>query len=114
MSEPIIHLITTTATQAQMDEMASYYGFRIKVAVDIVQGTLAGGGEWHVPCKEVLMKHGSDPNDIWGAGYQLTNKEIDFLSHINIRPQDENFDRDIFSPDIREAVERIMKERLGV
>ncbi len=112
MSEPVIHVITDRATQEEIADMASYYGSRIKVAVDIVRRILAGGGGWHVNCKEALIAQGSHPEDIWGGAYYTDTQEVDFLSHINIRPQDGNYDRDIFSEDTRSLVENIIRERL--
>lgn len=114
MNEPIIHVIRERATQSQLEDMASYYGDRIKVAVDVTKRVLAGGGAWHINCKEVLVDQGSDPKDIWGGGYSPSRHEVDFLSHINIRPQDGNFDRYIESQDIRTAVKDIIHNRIGL
>lgn len=113
MIESHIHVITSVATHEQITEMSVCYGSRIKVAVDIAQRILAGGGQWHVNCKDALVARGSRAEDIWGGSYYVDTKEIDFLSHINIRPQDGNTDRDIISEDIREKFEYIVRERLG-
>lgn len=109
---PIIHLITGKATPQQLQEMAAFYTAYIKVAVDIERGILAGGGEWHSDCEEVVREQGSTQEHIWGAGYKPRTKEVDFYSLINIRPRQNNPDQDILSAEIREKVDNIIRERL--
>lgn len=111
-SRPVIHLITDKTTLQQLQEMAGFYVQHIKVAVDIERGILAGGGEWHSDCEEVLREHGSKQEHIWGAGYKPATKEVDFYSLINIRPQQNNPDQVILSSDIRQKVETMIRERL--
>jgi len=108
----IIHVILGKATSLQIQEMAQYYELHIKVAVDLVTGVLAGGGEWHADCEKVLLGEGSKKENVWGGGYMLQTKAVDFYSHINIRPEQGNPDQDILSTDIRERFEKIVRERL--
>ena len=109
---PSIHLITEKATPQQLNEMGAFYTAHIKVAVDIERGILAGGGEWHADCEEVLREQGSTQENIWGAGYKPSSREVDFYSLINIRPRQHNPDQDILSAEIREKVEQVVRERL--
>jgi len=46
----MIHIIRESATSAQIEEMLETLGSYIKLAVDIEQGILAGGGELHADC----------------------------------------------------------------
>ena len=110
--KPIVHLITEKATPQQVREMATFYTAHIKVAVDIERGVLAGGGEWHADCEAVLRARGSKQENIWGAGYKPSSREVDFYSLINIRPRQNNPDQDILSAEIRQKVEKIIRERL--
>lgn len=110
---PTIHLITEKATPQQVQEMAALYAGHIKVAVDIERGVLAGGGEWHADCEQVLLEQGSTQENIWGAGYKPSSREVDFYSLINIRPRQNNPDQDILSAEIRQKVEKIIRERLA-
>lgn len=109
---PVIHVITDKATPQQLEEMAVFYGTRIKVAVDLKRGTLAGGGEWHANSRDVLVVQGSNPGDVWGGAYYPDTHEVDFLSHINIRPEQGNNDRYIGLLEIREQLEKIVRDRL--
>lgn len=110
---PIVHLITEKATPQQLKEMAAFYTAHIKVAVDIERGMLAGGGEWHADCEQVLLERGSTQENIWGAGYKPGTHEVDFYALINIRPRQSNPDQDILSSEIRQKVEKIIRERLA-
>ena len=109
---PTIHLITEKATPQQVREMAAFYTEHIKVAVDIERGVLAGGGEWHADCERVLLAQGSQPEKVWGAGYKPSSREVDFYSLINIRPRQNNPDQDILSAEVRQSVEKIIRQRL--
>jgi hypothetical protein len=109
---PTIHLILEKATPQQLREMAAFYVEHIKVAVDIERGMLAGGGEWHADCEAVLREHGSTKENVWGAGYKPGTKEVDFYCLINIRPRQNNPDQGILSAEVREKVEKIIRERL--
>ena len=110
--EPIIHAISSKATDAQLKEMAHYYGDRIKVGVDLKQKILAGGGAWHKDCKEILVQQGSDPADIWGGSYYPKTNAVDFLSHINIRTEPVNIGREIEDQTIRQRVEDVIRQRI--
>lgn len=114
LPQPLIHVITSKATKEQLEDMASFYVAHIKVAVDIEHGILAGGGEWHADCEEMLRQQGSKQENIWGGGYKPGLKEVDFYALINIRPKQGNPDQDILSPEIRQKFERIVRERLEV
>jgi hypothetical protein len=114
ITEPIIYLITGKATPQQIKAMAAFYVAHIKGAVDIEQGTLAGGGEWHADCEQVLIQQGSQQKNIWGGGYKPLTKEVDFYSLINIRPAQGNPDQNILAQEIRARVERIVRERLEI
>jgi hypothetical protein len=111
-TQPTIHLMTNKATQQQLSEMAAYYNGHIKVAVDIERGILAGGGKWHADCEKVLIEQGSQQENIWGGGYHVSSKKVDYYALINIRPKQDNPDQDILSQEIRAKVESIVRDHL--
>ena len=51
----MIHLLHSRATKKQIDEMLETLGVYIKLAVDIRQGILAGGGALHADCEAVRI-----------------------------------------------------------
>ncbi len=60
----MIHVIRTRATKQQYDDMLAKIILYIKVAVDIRQGILAGGGELHSDCENELTAIGCRSEDI--------------------------------------------------
>lgn len=109
----MIQIIRSRATKKQIDDMLEVHNFYIKMAVDIEQGILAGGGELHADCEAVLLDDGSSQESIWGASWNPLTQEIFYESLINIRPRQNNRSMEILNPEIREQVARITQELLG-
>ncbi len=89
----------------------------IKVAVDIKQGILAGGGIMHADCERVLIESGSRQINIWGADWYPKEKRMAFGSLINISRQVKKGVRlkepmQIQDPEIRKKVEQITRKLL--
>lgn len=108
----MIHIICTRATSAQIEEMLEILGIYIKLAVDVQQGILAGGGEWHADCEEVLLDAGSQQANIWGVDWYPRQQEIVYESLINIRPQ-QNHSIEIQNPELRGKIVEIVQNLLG-
>ena len=108
-----MYLLKEKALPAQIQEMLQEYGSMIKIAVDIRQGILAGGGEMHADCEQVLLEKGSEQDDIWGANWYPAEQRIEFEALINIRPVLGNRSVVIQSQEIRSAVETITKNILS-
>ncbi|MBF0511218.1 MAG: hypothetical protein HQL13_02710 [Candidatus Omnitrophica bacterium] len=83
----------------------------IKVVVDIRRGILSAGGEKHVDGEQLLLRDGSQQNDLWGAGLDLETNEMDFDSMINLRPS-QNTSREILDQRTRQQVEQITRALL--
>ncbi len=107
-----IHLITEKATPQQIDEMLESLESYIKLAVDIEQGILAGGGRLHADCEEVLIDNGSKQEDVWGADWIPFINAVTFESLINIRPGQNNFSMEVSDPKLRDRIERIARDLL--
>ena len=85
----------------------------IKIVVDIRRRTLSGGGEMHADCEAVLLEHGSEQDDLWGANWYPAEQQIEFESLINIRPRPGNRSITIQSDDIRGKVAAITQDLLA-
>lgn len=73
----MILIIREPATSEQIEQMAeTYFGLRIKLAVDIAREIIAGGGELHADCEQILLEDGSQQQDIWGADWFTQNKSV--------------------------------------
>ncbi|MEK7167903.1 MAG: DUF5674 family protein [Patescibacteria group bacterium] len=89
------------------------YGDMVKAVVDIKQGIIAVGGEWHVDAEQVLLENGSRQTDLWGINLYPNGsleKMIEYNSLINIRPREGNRRADIDLPEIREKISKIIFE----
>src|SRR3990172_11003479 len=79
----------------------------IKVAVDIRQGMLAGGGILHADCEAALLETGCRQEDIWGADWIPDEREVRFEAMINIRPRQGNRSMGIQDAVLRAKVEKL-------
>ena len=109
-----IHIIREPATAAQIAEMLQELGRYIKLAVDVERGILAGGGEYHSDCEEVLLEDGSRQENIWGADWYPESRTVKFGALINIRPRQDNLSVEIESPVLRKQVESVVRQLLEV
>jgi hypothetical protein len=108
-----IHIIRNRATQEQKREMLEELETYIKLAVDVERSILAGGGEYHADCEEVLFEDGSRQEDIWGADWHPESRIVGFGALINIRPHQGNRGMEIESPKLRERIETIIRALLS-
>lgn len=108
----MIIIISKRATTSEIEQMLSEHKFYIKVVVDIERRILAGGGEMHYDCEQVLLENGSQQENLWGAGYMPYSGNMTYDSLINIRPR-QNRSMEILDVNIRENVAQIVTELLG-
>jgi Icc-related predicted phosphoesterase len=106
----MIHLLTSRVTPQQLNEMLEELEDYVKLAVDIEQSIVAGGGELHADCEAVLMENGSRQENVWGADWIPAAREVRFESFINIRPRQNNTAMEIQDKEIRSRVEKIVRE----
>ncbi len=104
-----IHLLRDRATSEQVAEMLEELKTYIKLAVDVQRGIVAGGGEWHRDCEQVLLDAGSRQEDIWGADWSPAKKEVRFEALINIRPRQNNRSMTIQDAELRARIEKIVR-----
>lgn len=105
-------IIRGKATYKEIQEMSKRFKGYIKVVVDVEKGILAGGDERHFDEEKVLLEDGSKQENLWGGGFDMETKEIDYNSIINLRPNQKNPSRDILSIDIRKKFTEIVRKLL--
>ena len=108
----MIQIIRQRATPEQMQLMLESLGIYIKLAVDLERRILAGGGELHADCEQILLQDGSRQIDVWGADWYPLQQTAGFESIINIRPGI-NRSMQIQSPEIRVSVNQLVQMLLG-
>ncbi len=106
-------LITDIVTSEQIQMMRECYISMIKIVVDIRRGILAGGGEMHSDCEQMLLENASEQNDLWGANWYPDDQRLEYEALINIRPTHGNRSISIQSQEIREAVKKVTLRLLG-
>ena len=107
-------LIKNKATRQEIEEMLGALQHYIKVAVDVKQGILAGGGVMHADCEAALLQAGSKQADVWGADWYPKDKRVEHDSLINIRPRQNNRSRVIQDQSICAMVDSIVRKFLDV
>lgn len=84
----------------------------IKFVVDLERKIMTIGGARHYEGEQKLLQDGSSQEDLWGGGFDLETKEMDFDSMINIRPNQGNSSREVLSSEIRSKIEGIINKFL--
>jgi hypothetical protein len=107
-----IVIIRERATPSQIADMREVFGSMIKLAVDLERKILAGGGELHSDCEEVLLEDGSEQKDVWGGDWYPDLRAVRFESMINIRPRQDNRDLALQSPMLRQQFEEVVRRLL--
>lgn len=109
----MILIIREPATLRQIHQMLRMYGDFIKIVVDTERRILAGGGELHRDCEEILLNDGSLQKNLWGADWMPEQARIEYESLINIRPSQNNRSMLIENSVIRNQVAQIVHRLLG-
>jgi hypothetical protein len=109
----MIYLLTQPPTQEQLQEMLIEHETMIKIVVDIRKKILAAGGKMHADCEQILLRDGSEQDDLWGANWYPDEQDIEFESLINIRPALGNRSIIIQSQELRDKVENVARAIFG-
>lgn len=107
-------LIQKKTTKEEIQEMLKALESYIKVAVDLSEEMLAGGGVMHADCEAVLLENGSRQADIWGANWYPATKKLEYEALINIRPRVGNRGMLIQDPEIQRQVEKVVRKLLEI
>jgi hypothetical protein len=106
----MIHLLESTPTSQQLAEMLEELEDYVKLAVDIEQGVVAGGGALHADCEAALLANGSKQENVWGADRIPQVREVRYESFINIRPRQNNPAMTILDPALSARVEAVVRK----
>ncbi|MBU3964307.1 hypothetical protein KJ591_00020 [Patescibacteria group bacterium] len=88
------------------------FGELVKAVIDIGQGIMAMGGDFHSDEEVKLMEQeGSKRGETWGVNIYPGRERgewIEFDSMINIKPSFNNYSRDVESPETRLKIKDIL------
>ncbi len=104
-----LHLLRQTPTRDRLQEMLEAQGSYIKLAVDVRQAVVVGGGEYYADCEEVLLEQGSQQEDIWGADWYPESRSMTFGALINIRARQGNRSMEVQDPALRARIEQVVR-----
>lgn len=88
-------------TIEEIEQLREQFDVYIKTVIDVKRKVCSAGMDRHFEGEQLLLQQGSSQHDIWGGGFDLETKEIDFNSFINIRPRDNNTKNEIQSEAIK-------------
>lgn len=108
----MIVVLEAPATPDQLSAMLEALHTYVKVAVDVREGILAGGGHLHADCEAALLERGSRQEDVWGADWMPATAEVRYESFINIRPSRGNPSMGVLDPEIRDEMSAIIRRLL--
>lgn len=90
------------------------YSDYIKTVVDIERNIMAVGGEFHIDCEEELIKQGSRIEDLYGGGYRVSTKEVEYMAMSNYKPSLNKTTYEVTDPQIREQIYNLTKEYIEI
>jgi hypothetical protein len=104
-------ILCKKATLTLLKKLAAGFEGEIKAVVDLKRNILAAGSEWHHEARDLLVKDGSDSDDLWGARVNIKTGAISYKSQINEgRVGAEN--NEITDQEIRSEVEVVIQNLL--
>jgi len=108
-----IVLVDTPIARERLKEIGEpQFGSYVKAVVDIDQGIMAVGGDFHADEEAFLLERGSSQMNLWGVNlyFDLELSEmVEFDSVINIRSVQNNRSRGVEDPEVRASIVEIVR-----
>ena len=108
-----IKIVKEKISREEIEELAKeFYITLLKGVVDIEKEIMALGGEYHMDANmELLEKEESKQENIWGFNIivgKTGDEMIEYVSLINIRPNQNNRQMEIESEDLRQKMKSVI------
>lgn len=110
----MIIILDRKITPEEFEQAQEAYEDYIKTVIDIEKSVLAIGGEYHIDCEEVLIKMGSKLENLYGGGYRVSTKEVEYMAMSNYKPALNKTTYEIMDKDIRDELYKLTKEYLEI
>jgi hypothetical protein len=98
---------TESYTLDEIHKLKEQFDVYIKTVIDIKKKICSAGCDRHFESEQILLKKGSNQEDLWGGGIDLETKTIDFNSFINIRPNQNNTSNEIQNETVRNEYKKL-------
>jgi len=110
----MIIVLDRKITPEEFEQSREIYNDYIKSVIDIEKNVLAVGGEFHIDCEEVLIERGSKLENLYGGGYRVSTKEVEYMAMSNYKPNFNKTTYEIMDPVIRDKLYKLTKEYLEI
>jgi len=110
----MIIVLSKKITPKEFEQAREVYPDYIKTVIDIKKNILAVGGEYHIDCEEVLLKQGSKQEDLYGGGYQISTKKVEYMALSNYKPALKRVTYEIADLKIRQKLEQLTRQFLEI
>lgn len=110
----MIKLYKEPVPSGDLNPLQEVYPGYIKVAIDLENGWLCAGGEYHIDCEEVLINAGSKQSDLWGGGVNASTKTIEYQAMSNYKPSQGRLTYEISDSEIKAKFEERVKYFFGL
>ena len=101
-------------TPEEFKKAREVYEDYIKTVIDVERNVIAIGGEYHIDCEEVLIKKGSKFGNLYGGGYRISTKEVEYMAMSNFKPALGKMTYEITDENIRKALHKLTKDFLEI
>ncbi len=112
-----IKIIDKKISESELREIAKdFYGEMVKGVVDIERKIIVMGGEYHMDANVILIKNGSNQQDVWGFNWyfdKIGDERIEYISLINIRPAQGNKTMEVQDASLRDKMKTIILKYLS-
>ena len=108
----MIIVLDRKITPEEFEKAREVYDDYIKTVIDVERNVLAVGGEYHIDCEETLIEQGSKLENLYGGGYRVSTKEVEYMAMSNFKPALEKTTYEIMDKEIREKLYNLTKEYL--
>ena len=110
----MIIVLDRKITKKEFEQAREVYEDYIKTVVDMENDILAVGGEFHIDCEEVLLKQGSKLENLYGGGYRISTKEVEYMAMSNFKPALGKTTYEVSDANVREKIYKLTKEFLEI
>ena len=101
-------------TLDEFKQAREVYRDYIKTVTDVENNIMAVGGEYHIDCEEVLIKQGSKLENLYGGGYRVDTKEVEYMAMSNFKPTLGKTSYEIMDKDIRDKIYKLTMDYLEI
>ena len=113
-NQVVIIVLDRKITPEEFKGACEVYMDYIKTVIDIEKNILAVGGEYHIDCEEVLLERGSKIENLYGGGYRVSTKEVEYMAMSNYKTALGKTTYEIMDQEIREKLYKLTMEYLKI